>query len=97
MAHICAVAGREPAKVGKDSEFKILDRGAKTADLGRDPLDRRRVPTQDGWTCTSRLQVILTGGASSDFGRQPRMKTESCQRRLSPTTTLGNTSNPACG
>jgi hypothetical protein len=43
MAHICAAAGREPAKVGEDCEFETLDHRAKTAHPARDPPDMRRV------------------------------------------------------
>ena len=68
MAHICAVAGREPVKVSEDS-------GSETSITARspcisycDPLDMSSVPTLDGWTCAGRVQVFLTDRTSSHFG-----------------------------
>jgi len=60
MAHICAVAGREPVKVTEDS-------GSEALDLVCDPQEMRRVPILDGRTFAGRVQVFLTDRASSDF------------------------------
>ncbi len=62
MAHICAVAGREPVKVSENSGSEALDQGPEACASRVRPAGNEKSRTFAG-----RVQVFLTDRASSDF------------------------------